>query len=297
MVVMVIGSNGQLGWELRRALAVLGPVTSLGRAELDLADADAIRATLREHAPALVVNAGAYTAVDRAESEPTLAEAVNAVAPGVLAEECVRLGAALIHYSTDYVFDGTQRTPYVETDATRPLSVYGRTKLEGEQAVQAAGGAHVIFRTAWVYASRGRNFLLTMRRLSNERDELRVVDDQVGSPTWARLLAQATARIVRDSNLLETRDTGWLRERSGVYHLACAGQTSWCGFARAIVEQVPGARRVPVKPIATSDYPTPARRPAYSVLNCDKALRVFGVRLPSWDEALRQCAAAMAAGG
>lgn len=297
MVIMVIGSNGQLGWELQRALETLGPVMSLGRAELDLADADAIRATLREHAPALVVNAGAYTAVDRAESEPALAEAVNAVAPGVLAEECVRLGAALIHYSTDYVFDGSQRTPYGETDATRPLSVYGRTKLEGEQAVQAAGGAYVIFRTAWVYASRGRNFLLTMRRLSNERDELRVVDDQVGSPTWARLLAQATARIVRDSNLLETRDTGWLRERSGIYHLACAGQTSWCGFARAIVEQVPGARRVPVKPIATSDYPTPARRPAYSVLNCDKALRVFGIRLPSWDEALRQCAAAMAADG
>ncbi|MEW5709614.1 MAG: dTDP-4-dehydrorhamnose reductase [Pseudomonadota bacterium] len=297
MAIMILGKDGQLGWELQRAFSALGPVTSLGRAELDLADVDAIRRAVRAIAPALVVNAAAYTAVDRAEAEPDLARAINALAPGVLAEECVRLGAALIHYSTDYVFDGARRVSYRETDTPNPLNVYGRTKLEGERAVQAAGGAHVIFRTAWVYAARGRNFLLTIRRLSNEREALQVVDDQVGCPTWARLLAEATARVVRASRVVETRDAGWLRERSGLYHLACGGETSWCGFARAIVAQVPGARPVPVHPIPTSAYPTPARRPAYSVLNCDKALQVFGLRLPSWDEGLRLFAADMATSG
>jgi dTDP-4-dehydrorhamnose reductase len=297
MAIMILGRDGQLGWELQRAFSALGPVTSLGRAELDLTDADAIRRAVRAITPALVVNAAAYTAVDRAEAEPDLARGVNALAPGVLAEECVRLGAALIHYSTDYVFDGAQRAPYRETDVPNPLNVYGRTKLEGERAVQAVDGVFLIFRTAWVYSARGRNFLLTIRRLSHERDALQVVDDQVGCPTWARLVAEATARVARASRIVETRDAGWLRERSGLYHLACGGETSWWSFARAIVAQVPGARPVPVYSIPTSAYPALARRPAYSVLNSDKALQVFGVGLPSWDEGLRQCAADMAAGG
>ncbi len=297
MAIMILGKDGQLGWELQHALSSLGPVKSLGRAELDLADADALRSRMREVTPVLVVNAAAYTAVDRAEAEPDLARAVNAVAPGVLAEECARLGAALIHYSTDYVFDGVRRVPYRETDTPNPLNMYGRTKLEGEQAVQAAGGAFLIFRTAWVYGQRGKNFLLTIRRLSHEREALHVVDDQVGCPTWVRLVAEATAQVVRASRIVETRDAGWLRERSGLYHLACGGETSWCGFARAIVTQVPGARPVPVHPIPTSAYPTPARRPAYSVLDCDKALQVLGVGLPSWDEGLQRCAAHMASSG
>jgi dTDP-4-dehydrorhamnose reductase len=288
--VLVTGANGQLGWELRRALAGLGEVVAVGRSELDLADAAAIRRVVGERRPALVINPAAYTAVDKAESESELAQAVNAVAPGVLAEECGRIGAALIHYSTDYVFDGTQRGAYVETDPTNPLGVYGRSKLEGERAVAAAGAPYLTFRTAWVYAGRGRNFLLTMRRLSNERDELRVVDDQVGSPTWARSLAEATAAVVARSGILRGGDAGWIRERAGIYHLTCAGQTSWCGFARAIVERVPGARKVPVKAITTAEYPTPATRPANSVLDCTKAWETFGVRLPPWEEALAKCA-------
>lgn len=297
MAIMIVGKDGQLGFELRRAFTALGPVTSLGRAELDLADADAIRRAVRAIAPTLVVNAAAYTAVDRAEAEPDLARAVNTLAPGVLAEECARLGAALVHYSTDYVFDGMRRAPYRETDAPNPLNVYGRTKLEGERAVQAAGGVFLIFRTAWVYSARGRNFLLTIRRLSHEREALQVVDDQVGCPTWARLVAEATARVLQASRIVETRDAGWLRERRGLYHLACSGETSWCAFAQAIVAQVPGARPVPVYPIPTSAYPTPARRPTYSVLDCSRARQVLGVELPRWDEGLRRCAADMAESG
>lgn len=288
--VLVTGANGQVGWELRGALAGLGAVTMVDRSELDLADAEAIRRFVAERRPALVINPAAYTAVDKAESEPELARAVNAIAPGVLAEECERIGAALIHYSTDYVFDGTKAGAYTEEDPTHPLGVYGQSKLDGERAVAASGAAYLIFRTAWVYAGRGKNFLLTMRRLSNERDELRVVDDQVGSPTWARSLAEATAAVVAQSGILKSGDAGWLRERAGVYHLTCAGQTSWCGFARAIVERVPGARKVPVKAITTAEYPTPAKRPANSVLDCTKARATFGVQLPPWDEALAMCA-------
>ncbi len=295
--ILVTGANGQLGWELRRALAPLADVVTLDRGALDLADAAAIRRVVSEHRPALVINPAAYTAVDKAESEPELAQAVNAVAPGVLAEECKRIGAALIHYSTDYVFDGAKSGAYTEDDPTNPLGAYGRSKLEGERAVAGSGAAHLIFRTAWVYAGRGKNFLLTMRRLSNERDELRVVDDQIGSPTWARSLAEATAAVVAQSGILRTGDAAWIRERSGVYHLTCAGQTSWCGFARAIVERVPGARKVPVKAITTAEYPTPAKRPANSVLDCSKARETFGVRLPPWEEALAMCAEAMRAEG
>jgi dTDP-4-dehydrorhamnose reductase len=278
MRILLTGADGQVGWELRRTLAPLGTVAAFTRAGLDLAHVDAIRARVDEVRPDVIVNAGAYTAVDNAESEPELARAVNATAPGVLAEEAKRRGALLVHYSTDYVFDGTQEAPYVETDGTGPLGVYGRTKLEGELAIAAVSPRHVILRTSWVYASRGRNFLLTMLRLARERPELRVVDDQHGAPTWARDLAVATAKIIPPAATEIT---------SGVYHATAAGATTWCGFAREIVRAAGLA--TPVRAIATADYPTPARRPANSVLSNAKLAATFGVTLPDWRDSLARC--------
>ena len=288
--ILLTGGTGQVGWELARALAPLGRVVAPGRAGLDLADADGVRRAFRDSAPALVVNAAAHTAVDRAEGEPELARALNAVAPGVLAEEAARAGVPIVHFSTDYVFDGSGSAPYTEVDATAPLGVYGRTKLEGERAVAAAGGAHLVLRTSWVYGTRGHNFLRTMLRLARERDELRVVADQVGAPTWSRMLAEATAAILAPFRA----GNGWEipREVSGVYHLAARGSTSWHGFAEAILAADPAraeqrARRV--VPIASEEYPTPAPRPRYSVLNSERAERVFGVALPDWREQLELC--------
>jgi dTDP-4-dehydrorhamnose reductase len=220
--------------------------------------------------------------VDRAEQEPELARRLNAVAPGVLAEEAKRLGAGLVHYCTDFVFDGAQRTPYAESDPPNPLSVYGRTKLEGDQAIQAAGVGHLIFRVAWVYGRRGKNFLLTMQRLAAEGKPLRVVDDQVGCPTWCRAIAEVTAAAL--AVLRAPRSPFSLREVSGVYHAVCGGQTTWHGFARALLPA-----ETPVTPIRTADYPTPARRPAYSVLDCGKLRATFGLALPPWEEALQRC--------
>ena len=254
-------------------------MVAAGRASLDLASPDAIVAKMREVAPAIVVNAGAYTAVDRAERERDLAFAVNAVAPGVIADEAKRLGALVVHYSTDYVFDGGAAQPYAEDAPTGPLSVYGASKLAGEQAIAASGAEALVFRTSWVYGLSGANFLLTIRRLAAEREELRVVDDQVGVPNWSRALARATARV-----LAEGRDE--LRERCGLYHLSSRGSTTWHGFARAILGDVPRPR---VVPIATRDYPTPARRPAYGVLATGKFERAFGFALPDWREALAEC--------
>ncbi len=288
--ILLTGGTGQLGWELARALAPLGQVVAPGRAGLDLADADGVRGAFRDAAPALVVNTAAHTAVDRAEGEPELARALNATAPGILAEEAARAGVPIVHFSTDYVFDGAGSAPYVEDDPTAPLGVYGRTKLEGEEAVAAAGGAHLVLRTSWVYGTRGHNFLLTMLRLARERDELRVVADQVGAPTWSRMLAEATAAI-----LSPLRAGGGWRippEVSGVYHLSARGSTSWHGFAEAILAADParaGHRARRVVPIATEEYPTPAPRPRYSVLNSERAERVFGVALPDWREQLELC--------
>lgn len=288
--ILVTGGTGQVGWELARALAPLGRVTAPGRAVLDLGDEGSIRRAFRDAAPALVVNAGAHTAVDRAEGEPELARALNATAPGILAEEAARAGVPLVHFSTDYVFDGSRGAPYTEDDPTAPLGVYGRTKREGEEAVAAAGGAHLVLRTSWVYGTRGHNFLRTMLRLARERDELRVVADQVGAPTWSRMLAEATAAIVAPFRA----GSGWEipAEVSGIYHLTARGETSWHGFAEAILALDPGraeqrARRV--VPIATAEYPTPAPRPPYSVLSTAKAERVFGVALPEWREQLELC--------
>jgi len=282
--ILVTGAAGQLGAELVRALAPHGEVTGTDRSQLDLADPSAIVATVRRLKPSLIVNAGAYTAVDLAEKEAALADAVNGVAPGVLAEEAKRAGAVLIHYSTDYVFDGMATTPYVEDAPTRPLSAYGRSKLAGERAVAASGAAAVVFRTSWVYGRRGRNFLVTMQRLAGEGRELRVVDDQTGAPNWCRELARATARVVAPG-------LSRLADRRGLYHLTARGSTTWYGFARAILADRPSVRIVP---IATSEYPTPARRPAWSVLDATRFERAFGFALPDWRVSLAECLASPA---
>lgn len=274
---------GQVGWELGRTLAPLGRLVCIDFPEIDLANAESIRRWMRETAPAVVVNAAAYTAVDKAETETERCQLVNGVAPGILAEEARTLGALTVHYSTDYVYDGTKTSAYVEEDAVNPLSAYGRSKLAGDQAVQQAGGAHLIFRLCWVYGARGHNFMLTMMRLAREREQLRVVADQVGCPTWAGQIAQVTALALHQ--VLRSGDP---RSFSGLYHLAAAGQTSWHGFASAIVGLMPEASRKcrRVEAISTDQYPLPARRPAFSVLSTAKLQRHFGLTLPPWQEGL-----------
>jgi len=279
--ILVIGARGQLGFELARLLPAYGEVTALDRSELDIGDPDAIRETLRALRPVLAVNAAAYTAVDQAEREPERAEAINARAPAILAEEAKRLDALLVHYSTDYVFDGAAAVPYPEDAPTNPISVYGASKLRGEQAIVASGCRYLVLRTSWVYGLRGRNFLLTIRRLATERDQLRVVADQIGVPNWSRALAEATATLV-------SRGMDILAERAGLYHLSARGTTSWFEFARAIVGEVESPR---VLPITTAEYPTVAQRPPYAVLATEKLERVFGVSLPDWREMLARCLA------
>jgi len=282
--VLLTGSAGQLGFELARTLALHGDVVACDRATLDLEDAGALVSTVRRVRPQLIVNAAAYTAVDRAESEPERAHAVNGVAPGILAEEARRLDAPLIHYSTDYVFDGSADVPYTEDAPTAPLNVYGQSKLAGERAIAAAGAASVIFRTSWVYGMRGSNFLLTIRRLAAGRDELRIVADQIGVPNWTRALAEATATMVGGG-------LPALAERAGIYHLSATGSASWFDFARAIVGD---ASRPRVVPITTAEYPTPARRPAYGVLGTSKLESTFGIKLGHWREMLGACVASAA---
>lgn len=276
--ILVLGANGQVGYELLRTLAPLAPVQGVLRERLDLTDADAVRALIRQVRPSAIVNAAAYTAVDKAESEAELAMQVNGVAPGMLAELAAASGTCFVHYSTDYVFDGTASEPYQESSPTSPLGVYGRTKLAGEQAALAGDSAAVVLRTCWVYGTRGKNFLLTMERLAREQRKLRVVDDQRGCPTWARFIAETSAVILARCGL----SADALRERRGVYHLAASGDTSWCGFARAIVARMGDCDDVQVDPIPTSAYPTPARRPAYSVLDTRRICATFGVCMPSW---------------
>jgi dTDP-4-dehydrorhamnose reductase len=283
--ILLIGKIGQVGWELRRTLAPLAQVTCVDFPAIDRTNGDSIRRWVRETRPEIVVNAAAYTAVDKAESEPDKAMKINGEAPGILAEEAGKSGALLVHYSTDYVFDGAKTAPYVETDAPNPLGAYGRSKLAGDEAVRAAGGAHLIFRLCWVYGARAQNFMLTMMRLAREREKLRVVSDQVGCPTWSRMIAGTTALAVKQ--VVAARDRGAF---NGTYHLAASGVTSWHGFAQAIVGLMPaeGRKCSAVEAISTAEYPTPARRPAYSVLACDKLERSFGLRLPHWEDSLKQ---------
>jgi dTDP-4-dehydrorhamnose reductase len=285
MRVLLLGKDGQVGWELLRALAPLGEVIALGRNDLDLSHPEDIRRTVRAARPTVIVNAAAYTAVERAEAEETAAFAVNAEAPGVLASEAAATGASLVHYSTDYVFDGAKSGPYTEQDAANPLGAYGRSKRGGELAIETSGCAHLILRTSWVYAARGNNFLLTMLRLANSQPELRVVDDQSGTPTWSRMIADATAFL-----LGATR--GSLRGCSGTYHLVASGGTSWHGFAEEIIRLGAAMRLcplVPVIPIPSSEYPSATRRPANSMLLPGKLAERFGLRLPDWRVGVRLC--------
>ena len=283
MKILLTGARGQISRELRRTLAPLGELVSCDRTTLDLSNPDSIRSAVRQVRPALVVNAAAYTAVDRAESEPELAMAINGIAPGILAEEAKRLGAAIVHYSTDYVFDGEKEGPYTEDDTPNPINVYGRTKLAGEQALMAVGAPFLIFRTSWIYGNRGHNFMLTIRRLAAERSELRVVSDQFGAPTWSRFVAEATALSIACTRA-KIEDFG------GIYHLACAGHASWCDFAAAIVHQMPAQGTLAnVVGIRTTEYPTPARRPHNSVFSCERLKRRFGIELPPWEVGLALC--------
>ena len=289
--ILLTGKDGQVGWELQRTMASLGEVVAVGHREMDLADPDSIRKVIREIRPALIVNPAAYTAVDKAESEPDLAMAINGVAPGILAEEAKKLNAALVHYSTDYVFDGKKPAAYSEDDAPNPLNVYGQTKLAGERAVQAAGASYLILRTSWVYGARGKNFLLTILKLAGERSELKIVDDQIGAPTWCRMLAETTARILAPV-CAAPNPPAMLADTGGLYHLTAGGQTSWYGFAKKILENVPhSAIPAPAKliPIPSSEYPAPAVRPRNSCLSNEKLMRSFGLTIPSWESSLAMC--------
>jgi dTDP-4-dehydrorhamnose reductase len=300
--ILLTGKNGQVGRELQHFLPLVGDVIALDRRQLDLSKPDNIRQKIEEIKPHLVVNAAAYTAVDQAESDEEMARRINADAPALIAQETKRLGASLVHYSTDYVFDGTKTDPYVESDSPNPLNVYGKTKLQGEQAIRDAGVPYLIFRTAWVYATHGRNFLLTILRLATHREELRVVSDQMGAPTWSREIARATTEVLKGAS---QNDPGvfLIEQASGTYHMTASGVTTWYDFAEAILEeisQVPQsvpwfasatsgrpivARRI--IPISTAEYPTTARRPAYSVLSNMRLSQTFGVQLSDWREALR----------
>jgi dTDP-4-dehydrorhamnose reductase len=300
--ILLTGKNGQLGDDLQHVLSRLGDVVATDRQQLDLSRPGEIRKLIREIHPTLIVNAAAYTAVDQAEKDEAAALAINSQAPAIMAEEAKKIGAALVHYSTDYVFDGSKNSPFDENDPTNPISVYGRTKLAGEQAVRDSGVDHLIFRTAWVYSTRGKNFLLTILRLATQREELRIVRDQIGAPTWSREIAGATAKALEQICNRAEGTAAW-SERSGTYHMTAGGETNWYEFTRAILHEAAQApnsagwfrsattgkelltRRV--LPITTAEYPTPARRPAYSVLSNSKLNRTFGIQLPDWQQQLK----------
>jgi dTDP-4-dehydrorhamnose reductase len=289
MRILLTGQDGQVGWELGRTAAALGEVHAFGRAELDLEDLDRVRKTVREVRPQWIVNAAAYTQVDRAEDDSRTAHRINAEAVGVLGEEAGAIGAAVVHYSTDYVFDGAKGRPYEEGDEPRPLNVYGASKLAGERALAASGAAYYVLRTSWVYGARGNNFLRKVLQLARERDELRVVNDQQGSPTWSRAIAAATATLIAS-----TSTAGQARGQQGIFHLTAGGVTTWHEFAEAALEEwrrcagaEAGLRATRVTPIASVALRQRATRPAYSVLSNEKLRQAFGIVLPEWREQLR----------
>jgi dTDP-4-dehydrorhamnose reductase len=288
MKILLIGSEGQIGWELKRTLAPLGAVHAPLRSDLDLESADSVIRVVRETRPQLIVNAAAYTAVDSAETDVDTATKVNGDAVGILAEEAKRGGAVLIHYSTDYVFGGNKGGPYTETDEPDPINVYGHTKLLGEKRIREVNPPHLIFRTSWVYGARGRNFLLTIRKLARARPVLKVVNDQTGCPTWCRLIAEATAQVVAKSATAQGPDPAWFKEHGGLYHLAAQDSTTWYEFARAILGGDEGQARV--KAIPSAEYSTPARRPRNSALDSSRIQRQLGIALPDWRVGLALCA-------
>lgn len=291
MRILLLGKDGQVGWQLQRSLAPHGDVVACGRDQCDLANSQQIRSLVREIRPAIIVNATAYTAVDKAESEPELARQINADAPGILAEEAAALDALLVHYSTDYVYDGTKASPYLESDQVAPQSVYGCSKLAGEEAIRAVGGKSLIFRTSWVFGARGNNFVKTILRLAREKESLNVVADQIGSPTPAALIATVTGIVLA----MISHGRGMEKGENRLYHLAASRSVSWCEFARTIVElagRSPGfdLRLKPeaVKAITTAEYPTPARRPANSRLDCSRLENDFGLQMPDWQPYLER---------
>jgi dTDP-4-dehydrorhamnose reductase len=303
-VILLTGKNGQVGGELLRFLPQLGEVVAPGREQLDLSKPGDIRRTILDVRPQLIVNAAAYTAVDQAETDQATAQAINQEAPGLLAVEAKKIGAILLHYSTDYVFDGTKKDPYDEADSVNPINIYGKTKFAGEQAIRRSGVPHLIFRTAWVYATHGRNFLLTVVRLATEREELRIVSDQVGAPTCAADLAAATCKVLA---VISKRNSGQFifTEVSGTYHMSAAGQTTWFEFAQTILEEAEATQHdlawlsdatqrrqlvaQRVVPISTEEYASPTRRPAYSVLSNSHLIQSFGVALLDWRSQLHRC--------
>lgn len=296
--ILLTGKNGQIGRELERTLAPLGVVTALDIEDLDLAETDLARRAIRDLRPDILVNAAAYTAVDRAESEPDAAMLLNGTVPGVLAEEALRVNALLVHYSTDYVFDGEKDGVYTEQDHPRPLSVYGQSKLAGERAVQETGCAHLIFRTSWVYGTRGTNFLRTVLGFTSSQEPIPIVDDQIGAPTWCRTVAEATAQVLVQCHAPTEPPGSEFLTSSGIYHLVSGGSTSWFGFATAILEEAAsrgglGRPDLPspsgLRPIPTRSYPTPARRPNNSTMSCEKIHEDFGISLPNWRSSLRLC--------
>jgi len=303
-LILLTGKNGQVGAELLRLLPEVGEVVAFGHDQLDLSNPSDIRRRIREVRPQLIVNAAAYTAVDQAETDETTAQAVNAEAPGLLAEEAQKIGAALVHYSTDFVFDGTKKLPYDEADSANPINVYGKTKFAGEKAIRGSGVPYLIFRTSWVYATRGRNFLLTILRLATEREELRIVSDQVGAPTCASDVAAATTKVL--TNLWERNDCGFVFSKvSGTYHMSAAGQTTWYDFAETILEKagvtshrlewlaaaIKGRALIAqrVIPISTGEFGSLTQRPAYSILSNSRLNQTFGVALPNWQAQLQRC--------
>jgi dTDP-4-dehydrorhamnose reductase len=292
--ILVTGEGGQVGEALRLTLAPLGEIFIPTIAELDLTDTDAIAKWMREVKPRWVVNAAAHTAVDKAESEPDLAFAINATAPRILAEEARKIGAAVVHYSTDYIFDGSKTTPWVETDAPGPLNEYGKSKLAGELAVSESGAAYFTFRTSWVYGATGNNFVRTMLRLAREREHLKIVGDQHGAPTWSWELARLTADVMGQMEALAAKNGCSLQEAAmplcGVYHATGSGATTWYGFAAAAIDELrklePETKLASVEAISTAEYPTPAKRPMNSLLDCGKLERTFGWRMPEWSESV-----------
>lgn len=286
MKIVLFGKNGQLGWELERSLPLLGDVVSMDREELDLCDLHAIQTTLHELQPDLIINASAYTDVDRAEKEPELAMNINALAPGIMAEMSRKMGAVFVHYSTDYVFDGKQNRPYTESDATNPLNVYGQSKLTGEENITQVGGAYLILRTSWVYSLRGNSFVNKVLGWSRKNSRLKIVDDQVSNPTWARMLAEITSLLLarNQAHLYEQ-----FQERAGIYHLAGSGYTSRYEWAKQILANDPRRSEQMVQsiePVRSEEFPTPASRPLFSALDCSRFEKVFGLQLPPWTRTL-----------
>lgn len=292
MKILLTGKNGQLGQELGRTLSNLGEITAVDFPEIDFCDQDGLLALLEKIRPDLIVNPAAYTQVDKAEEEEEKAFAANAGAVAVMGGYCAKNGIPILHYSTDYVFDGNSEKPYLETDAPNPAGAYGRTKLAGERLLAGSGAPHIILRTAWLYSLAGKSFLLTIKRLAREKTELKVVDDQIGCPTWARQLAETSSQILA-MGLADP--PSFFRRHQGIYHCVAAGRISWHGFARAIVRRLAGTQALSLKdesavlPIKTSQYPTAAKRPAFSVMSTDKLFKTFGLRLAHWEEQLDQC--------